>query len=96
MYKIDLDKEGHPITFEGIELDKETLITHLNELSEAVAFYADPETYHAISFISDSPCGEFSNDLSNNNYYDYPKPGKLGRYVLNKLYTKIIRERDKR
>lgn len=32
------------------------------EAVEALVFYADPDTYVAIGFFSDPPCGEFAAD----------------------------------
>jgi hypothetical protein len=32
-------------------------------LKEALEFYAHPDTYFAISFMSEPPCGEFMDDF---------------------------------
>lgn len=61
--------------------DKEKII----KLSEALCFYADPDTYFAIGFLADKPCGEFIDDFSDDhgfNDYDRSMPGKLAREVL--------------
>ena len=50
------------------------------ELVEALTFYADPETYFAIAFMADPPCGPFVDDLDETELGD--KPGKRARYVL--------------
>lgn len=89
-YEIDRNVDGHPIVFDGASLDKKTLVNHLNELSEALAFYGDPETYHAIAFLPDPPCGEFMEDFGDNDDYDYPKPGKLARDTYKSLYSEIV------
>jgi hypothetical protein len=36
----------------------------VERLREALAFYADPDSYFAISMFSDPPCGEFAEDYS--------------------------------
>jgi len=90
MYEIDKDLKGEPFIFEGVKLDKGTILKHLNALVEVVAFYADPETYDAIAIVVDRPCGEFGDDFSDNNDYDYPKPGKLARDTFEALYKEII------
>jgi hypothetical protein len=56
-------------------------------LREALEFYADPETYHAIAILGDRPCGEFADDMSvdfwtKNCGYDRPMPGKRAREAL--------------
>lgn len=90
MYEIDKDLIGGPFIFEGVKLNKEEILKHLNTLVEALAFYALPETYHAISILTDPPCGEFAEDFSDNNDYDYPKPGKLARDTFELLYKDIV------
>jgi hypothetical protein len=55
------------------------------KLIEALAFYADPDSYFAIGFLSDRPCGEFMDDFSDDhgfNQYDRAMPGKLARKTL--------------
>lgn len=55
-------------------------------LREALSFYADPGTYHAVSFMFDPPCGGFQDDFSDDHgdyvYEGRRKPGKLARQVL--------------
>ena len=58
-------------------------------LGEALGFYADPETYFAIVFIPDRPCGEFIDDFSDD--YGHPdltghRPGKLARKVVLEVF----------
>lgn len=38
----------------------------VNELIEVLGFYANPETYHAILFLPDPPCGAFMDDFGDN------------------------------
>ena len=52
----------------------------LNEILEALDFYADPDTYFAIGFIPDRPAGDFMDDFSETEL-GY-KPGKLARKIL--------------
>lgn len=56
-------------------------------LREALEFYADPETYHAIMILADRPCGDFADDFSQDEItedlgYERPMPGKYAREVL--------------
>lgn len=57
-------------------------ITELDngKLIDALVFYADPDTYFAIGFFPDPPCGPFMEDFSETPLGD--KPGKLARTVL--------------
>lgn len=55
------------------------------KLREALEFYADPETYHAITFMIDPPCGGFEDDFDEDHgdeFYDRPMPGKRARAAL--------------
>lgn len=55
---------------------------------EALAFYADPESYHGIMIMVDRPAGEFADDLSEDHGhegYDRPMPGKRARKALAAL-----------
>ena len=47
---------------------------------ETLKFYADPDTYFAIAFLPDPPCGEFINDFD-----ELRKPGALARKTLKRL-----------
>jgi len=49
-------------------------------LIEALEFYADPETYFAIGFFPDPPCGAFVDDFEY--LEDNIKPGKKARDTL--------------
>lgn len=55
-------------------------------LEEALAFYADPDTYFAIGFMADPPCGAFVDDASEVD--GYPRPGKRARTALAALEGK--------
>lgn len=50
-------------------------------LAKALAFYAEPETYFAIAFLPDPPCGEFMDDFSETDHLGQ-KPGKRAREAL--------------
>lgn len=50
-------------------------------LREALAFYANPETYFGIGFLMDPPCGEFGDDFSDTDLGT--KPGKRARTALS-------------
>jgi hypothetical protein len=54
------------------------------ELEDALAFYADPESYFAIAFWFDPPCGGFRDDFSDveNEFFERPMPGALARETL--------------
>jgi len=60
----------------------------IEELLETVAFYANPETYFAIGFFPDPPCGEFMEDFSDTDELGV-KPGKMARNLLGK-YSKHL------
>ena len=62
----------------------------VGEALEALKFYADPDTYFAIAFMGDRPCGEFADDLSEDDWtrecdFDRPMPGKRARKALAAL-----------
>jgi hypothetical protein len=55
------------------------------ELEAALEFYADPDTYCAIGFFPDHPCGEFVEDFDEshgNENYRRPMPGARARAAL--------------
>lgn len=57
----------------------------VGRLREALAFYADPETYHSINFANDPPCGEFADDFDEHYGrpdYEGPWPGRRAREAL--------------
>lgn len=72
-----------------IEWQAATLLRSLSEerdaLREALSFYADPGTYHACTFLFDSPTGGFDEDFDLDHgdpEYDRPMPGKVARQAL--------------
>jgi len=57
----------------------------IQKLKDALYFYADPDSYFAIGFFPDRPCGEFMDDFDDKHgftNYDRPMPGKLARETL--------------
>lgn len=62
------------------EEQAEALQAKVARYEVALAFYADPETYFAVGFLSDPPCGEFTEDFDETEY-GY-KPGKRAREAL--------------
>jgi hypothetical protein len=59
----------------------------IREMEAVLEFYADVETYVAIGFFPDSPCGEFMDDFDENydhEYYEGPRPGAKARAILAK------------
>lgn len=69
----------------GLEQRVAALEAEVAALREALKFYADPDNYIAISFLSDPPCGEFMNDFDEdhgNPFVDRPMPGKRARALL--------------
>ena len=57
---------------------------------KALQFYADAETYLAIGFLPDRPCGEFMKDFERTPDLGY-KPGKRARKAFEKL-AKLFEE----
>jgi hypothetical protein len=49
-------------------------------LHDALRFYAAPDSYFAIGFFPDPPCGEFWDDFED--IEGRPRPGKRAREVL--------------
>ena len=57
----------------------------VERLRTALEFYADPETYDAISFFPDRPCGEFIEDFGDHSGdYNRPMPGLRARQALRR------------
>ena len=80
---------------EELEQWHKFFINHCNEdnfikLVEALTFYADPETYFAVSVFGDPPCGAFASDIGTLEYLDdhgnvvdtEHRPGEYARTVL--------------
>lgn len=62
----------------------------IKKLVVALAFYAEPGTYHAISFIADRPCGGFGDDFAEDHgddFYERAMPGDLARKTLREIST---------
>lgn len=60
-------------------------------LSEALHFYADPETYFAIMMVGDSPCGPIIDDFSDDHGHpqlDGNRCGKTAREALKEAFGK--------
>ena len=50
---------------------------------KALSFYADIDTYFAIGFFPDPPCGDFMKDFDKSS----KKPGKRARRAFEKMYA---------
>ena len=70
----------------------------IEKLEKALIFYGDPETYFAIGFFPDPPCGEFMEDFED--WGDHGnKPGKRARAALRETLSDQERaelEKEKR
>jgi hypothetical protein len=54
------------------------------KLREALEFYADPDSYAAIAFLFDPPCGGFAEDFdAPHDNYERPMPGSTARAALS-------------
>jgi hypothetical protein len=51
-------------------------------LADALAFYADPDTYFAWSFIADQPAGDWGDDFDYDEEYGRDTPGKRARAAI--------------
>lgn len=56
-----------------------------DRLAESLEFYADPETYFAVGFLADPPCGELVEDFSETELGI--KPGKRARAALGQKFN---------
>lgn len=63
--------------------------TWLEKAYVTLAFYGAPDSYHAISFLFDPPCGEFSEDFDEPEWDDHgrPMPGKRARAALDEFLS---------
>lgn len=61
-----------------------SVLPRLHRLEDALTFYADPETYFAIGFMPDRPCGEFMDDFEETPELGW-KPGKRARAALGPM-----------
>ena len=67
------------------ELTREQAI----DIVEALTFYANPETYFAIGFLPDRPCGEFADDVSDTGEPYGWRPGAKAREAIGKLRDEL-------
>ena len=63
------------------------LLKLLEQYGDTIAFYAEPEIYHGVAFISDPPAGEFAEDFGaptehGHPLYPRPMPGLRARQTL--------------
>ncbi len=58
------------------------------QMVEVLEFYANPETYFAMGFLPDPPCGEFVDDFSAVDELGM-KPGKKARAILDKYKAQL-------
>ncbi len=64
----------------------------LYEAIKALQMYGHPDSYYAISFLFDPPCGEFRDDFARVDKgfgYERKMPGKLARRTLNKIAKRL-------
>lgn len=71
-----------------VEIHNALDLLRIKELEDALAFYANPDSYFAVFIVGDRPCGEFADDFSYCDHlaeygpYDRPMPGKHARVTL--------------
>lgn len=62
-----------------VETRQAAILAAAVQLVEALDFYANPDTYHAIVVIGDAPCGDFLRDVAplteNDPYENYRADG---------------------
>lgn len=60
------------------------LQVQLMRCAEALAFYANPDTWFAVGMLPDPPCGEIMDDFSEPEWSTMyrPTPGKRARIAL--------------
>ena len=61
---------------------------------EALSLYADEDSYSAISFHSDPPCGEFADDFYGSEEYNRLMPGKRARDTLRQIVDETIKNQE--
>lgn len=80
-------EEMKPTVMDWIRIHKEN-----QHLCDVIEFYANPQTYCAIGFFPDRPCGDFMDDFSEDHGDETmpgPRPGKHARQALNELTAPI-------
>lgn len=75
------------VTIDTQAIRLENLESQLQKAIEGLEFYADPDTYFAIAFIPDSPCGDFNSDfeIMDENGIEVDRAGKKARRTLNEI-----------
>lgn len=58
----------------------------IEKLADALLFYADADSYFAMSIFTDRPCGGFADDISEVEDYGREMPGKLARETLREVF----------
>ena len=71
--------------FIAVKAENARLQARVAELEAALQFYAEPETYVAIAFWPDPPCGAFMEDFSHVDDDWGDRPGKRARAALSAL-----------
>ena len=70
----------------SIDVEMVRQLAAFEQVLSALAFYADADTYHAIGFFPDPPCGDLMEDFSEHGDRLYPegdqRPGKRAREAL--------------
>jgi len=87
--ELDAQVIFHKEIADAREFDFHQAEKRITAAGEALAFYADAETYHAIAFLPDYPCGEFIDDFSEDHgdeHYDRPMPGKRARDCIRSIF----------
>jgi len=59
------------------------LRAQIEQLTDALYFYADADTYFAVAFGFDPPCGDFADDFEFNAEYGREMPGERARAALS-------------
>ena len=72
--------------------DKQAYVLALEVAVRALALYADPSSYHALTVLGDEPCGWFSQDTGETGHFHYRRKmhGAEARRALEKI-AKLIR-----
>lgn len=63
----------------------------LKKVIDTLGFYGDPETYFAIGFFADPPCGGFMEDFRDTEGMGR-KPGNKAELMLGELLTALPKE----
>jgi len=86
-----MSKKPWPISYEAysrrasrvVELERQLdkVNGKVEKLTKALEFYSDPQTYFAIAFFTDTPCGDFATDESETGELGI-RPGKRARQTI--------------